>query len=154
MPVNVLFVCLGNICRSPMAEGVFQKMVDEAGLSDQIKVDSAGTGSWHVGERAHRGTQRILRQHGIHYNGRARQVSAGDIQEDTYVVAMDESNMNDLRRKFGDHDRLYRLLDFASNANEKNVPDPYYTNNFEYVYQLVEDGCRGLLATIRQKEGL
>lgn len=154
MPVNVLFVCLGNICRSPMAEGVFQKMVDEAGLSDQIKVDSAGTGSWHVGERAHRGTQRILRQHGIDYNGRARQVSAADIQDDTYVVAMDESNMNDLRRKFGDHDRLYRLLDFASGTDEKNVPDPYYTNNFEYVYQLVEDGCRGLLATIRQEEGL
>lgn len=154
MPVKVLFVCLGNICRSPMAEGVFQKMVDEAGLTGKITVDSAGTGSWHVGEAAHPGTQRVLRQHGIAYNGRARQVKAADMQEDTYVIAMDQSNLTDLRRKFGDHPRLYRLLDFARGIDVKNVPDPYYSDNFDTVYQLVEAGCRGLLATIRQETGL
>ncbi|KAA3662838.1 MAG: low molecular weight phosphotyrosine protein phosphatase [Chloroflexi bacterium] len=155
MTVNVLFVCLGNICRSPMAEAVFQKLVDDAGLSDQIIVDSAGTGSWHLGEQAHSGTRRILQQHGITYEGRARKVRDSDMKnESTYIIAMDDSNMSDLMRLYGEHPRLYRLLDFATNAAEKNVPDPYYSGNFEIVYQLVSDGSRGLLATIRREEGL
>ena len=155
MSVNVLFVCLGNICRSPMAEGVFQSLVDEAGLSDQIQVDSAGTGSWHIGEQPHHGTRRILQQHNIAYNGRARRVRPGDMKnETTYIIGMDDSNISNLQREFGDHPRMYRLLDFATQTNEKNVPDPYYSNNFEYVYQLVKDGCEGLLATIRHEEGL
>ncbi len=152
--VRVLFVCLGNICRSPMAEAVFQKMVDDAGLSDQIVVDSAGTGSWHVGEKAHRGTRRILSQHGIEYDGRARQVRPQDMDPKSYIIAMDASNLNDLQRQYGNHPHLHRLLDFASQTNVQDVPDPYYTDNFEYVYRLVNDGCRGLLATIREREGL
>jgi len=154
MTVNVLFVCLGNICRSPMAEGVFQKMVDDAGLSDQILVDSAGTGSWHVGETAHRGTQKVLRQHGIAYNGRARQIRPTDITPNTYLIALDSSNLQDLQRYASQHARLFRLLDFASETQERDVPDPYYTGAFDYVYKLVEDGCRGLLAAIRQREGI
>jgi protein-tyrosine phosphatase len=154
MSVKVIFVCLGNICRSPMAEAVFQKMVDEAGLSDEIMVDSAGTGSWHIGEKAHRGTRRVLSQHGIEYNGRARQVRASDMDPQTYVIAMDQSNLNDLQRNFGQHPHLHRLLDFASQNEIPDVPDPYYSDNFEYVYQLVTDGCAGLLATIRAQEGL
>ncbi|MCA9927516.1 MAG: low molecular weight phosphotyrosine protein phosphatase [Anaerolineales bacterium] len=154
MTVRVLFVCLGNICRSPMADGVFQQLVEDAGLSDQVLVDSAGTSSWHVGEQAHSGTRRILKQHGIRYNGRSRQVTHQDMADSsTYIIAMDENNLNDLRRTFGSHPRLYRLLDFAANTHEKNVPDPYYQGNFEYVYQLVLDGCTGLLETIRRQEG-
>lgn len=152
--VKVVFVCLGNICRSPMAEAVFQNMVAEAGLSDKIAVDSAGTGSWHVGEKAHRGTRRVLAQHGIEYNGRARRVHSDDMDPNTYVIAMDQDNLSDLQRSFGQHPRLYRLLDFASQKDVRDVPDPYYSNNFEYVYQLVSDGCAGLLATIRKQEGL
>ena len=152
--IQVNFVCLGNICRSPMAEAVFTRMVDEAGLRDQIAVDSAGTGSWHVGEMAHRGTRRVLAQHGIEYTGRARQVTAEDVRSEHYVIAMDESNADELRRRFGDHSRLHRLLDFASESDVQNVPDPYYSGNFEYVYQLVEDGCRGLLKSIREEHGI
>jgi protein-tyrosine phosphatase len=154
MSINVVFVCLGNICRSPMAEAVFQQMVNEAGLADKIEIDSAGTGSWHVGETAHRGTRNILTKYGIPYNGRSRQVNAADMDPDNYIIAMDDSNLHDLKRRFGSHPRLYRLLDFAPNTNERNVPDPYYTNNFEYVYQLVTDGCRGLLQTIRDENEL
>ncbi len=137
-----------------MAEAVFQKLVDEAGLGQIISVDSAGTGSWHVGEKAHSGTRRILQQHGIPYDGRARQVRDADMDIQTYIIAMDQSNLNDLRRRFGDHPRLYRLLDFATQTNVREVPDPYYTGNFEYVYRLVEDGCRGLLAHIRSADGI
>lgn len=153
MLVKVVFVCLGNICRSPMAEAVFQNMVDDADLADKIAVDSAGTSSWHVGEKAHRGTRRVLSQHGIDYYGRSRQVRAADMDPKTYVIAMDQSNLSDLQRTFGQHPRLYRLLDFADQTNVRDVPDPYYNDNFEYVYQLVTDGCAGLLATIRKQEG-
>lgn len=155
MSINVLFVCLGNICRSPMAEAIFRQLVDEAGLTDKFRIDSAGTGSWHVGEKAHPGTRRVLAEHGIVYNGRARQVTAQDLADaKTYIITMDQSNSNDLRRQFGQHPNQYRLLDFSSQKRETDVPDPYYTNNFEYVYQLVKDGCQGLLKTIREREGL
>jgi protein-tyrosine phosphatase len=155
MSINVIFVCLGNICRSPMAEAVFQKLVDEAGLTDKFQIESAGTGDWHVGEKAHPGTRAILAEHGIGYNGRSRQITAQDMANPkTYIITMDQSNSNDLRRTFGQHPNQYRLLEFSSHKTESDVPDPYYTNNFEYVYQLVTNGCQGLLITICQREGL
>ncbi len=153
--INVLFVCLGNICRSPMAEAVFQQMVNEAGLNTKISVDSAGTGSWHVGEKPHRGTRRVLADHNISYDGRARQITSVDMNSpNNYIIVMDQSNYNDVVRQFGQHQRLHLLLEFAQNTNERNVPDAYYTGNFDYVYELVTDGCTGLLATIRQENGL
>lgn len=155
MTIRVLFVCLGNICRSPMAEGVFQNLVEAAGLADAIMVDSAGTSRYHIGEKAHPGTRRVLNQHGIRYEGRARQVDPVDVAgESTYIIAMDQDNVEELRQRFGDQLRVHRLLDFASSTAVHDVPDPYYSDNFEYVYRLVDDGCRGLLNTIRVNEGL
>jgi protein-tyrosine phosphatase len=155
MTVRVLFVCLGNICRSPMAEAIFQRLVDAAGLADQIEVDSAGTSAYHIGERAHPGTRRVLSHHGINYDGQARQLRPEDAQNGTvYLIAMDGENVAEIRRRLGDVPHLHRLLDFASHAPMHDVPDPYYSDNFDYVYRLVEDGCRGLLATVRAEQSL
>jgi len=138
-----------------MAEAIFQHLVDEAGLSDKIQVDSAGTSSWHIGERAHPGTRRVLAEHGISYDGGARRVRSNDMADPSnYVIAMDLNNESDLRDQFGDHPRLYRLLNFSPDSPVQDVPDPYYNGNFEQVYYLVEAGCQGLLATIRQEEGI
>ncbi len=138
-----------------MAEAVFQHMVEKAGLADKIVVDSAGTGNWHVGEKAHVGTRQALARHGISYEGQARQITAADLADpQAYIVAMDDENMADLQRKFGSHSRLVRLLDFAGNTPLREVPDPYYTGNFDTVYQLVVDGCQGLLAKIRADVGI
>lgn len=155
MMVRVLFICLGNICRSPMAEAVFQKLVDDAGLTGKISVDSAGTSAYHIGEPAHPGTRRVLAHHDIPYDGRARQVNIEDTQNGkSYLIAMDSDNMAELNRRFGELPSLHRLLDFANHASIHDVPDPYYSDNFDYVYRLVEDGCRGLLQTIRTNEAI
>src|SRR5437762_1508755 len=98
MSVRVVFVCLGNICRSPMAEGVFRHLVKEAGLQDKIEVDSCGTGSWHIGEPAHSGTQRVLAKHGMDYKHEARQLCNADLTDADYLVAMDSDNLRGIRR--------------------------------------------------------
>jgi protein-tyrosine phosphatase len=138
-----------------MAEAVFQQMVDSAGLSAQITVDSVATSVYHRGERAHPGTRRVLAQHGINYEGYARQITQADVTNpSTYVVVMDQSNLADVRRAFGELPHLYRLLDFANETAVQDVPDPFFTHNFDDVFQLIHAGCRGLLATIRREEGL
>ncbi len=155
MKIRVLFVCLGNICRSPMAEAVFQQFVKEAGLETKIEVDSAGTSSWHVGEQAHSGTRRILAKNGISYVGTARRIDRLDFSDDrTYIIAMDESNMRQIRSLTKKHDRLFRLLEFSTQTAVSDVPDPYYSGDFDAAYSLVKDGCRGLLKAIRDWEGI
>lgn len=168
--INVLFVCLGNICRSPMAEGVFQKMVNDAGLSDRIRVDSAGTGGWHVGETAHRGTLDVLKRHNIAYDGRARQFAREDFDRFQYILAMDRSNYNALLRMLpGERPDAHGILTlpsgtqvtmflgFANRAGltqTQDVPDPYYDGRFDEVYALVNDGAQALLDHIRQAHDL
>src|SRR5690606_40491044 len=96
--IRLLSVCAGNICRSPMADAVFQHMVREAGLTDHFRIDSAGTGSWHVGETAHSGTLTVLRKNNIPYNGRARQIDYADLDNFDYILAMDRENLSNILR--------------------------------------------------------
>lgn len=155
--IRVLFVCFGNICRSPMAEAVFQHMVDQAGLSHAIEIDSAGIMEWNEGRPAHRGTRAELRRHGIKYEGNARRVRVPDLLEADYVVAMDAENVRDLRNLIPPKElngKLRLLLDFAPHGYPGEVPDPIYDGKFDLVYELVEAGCSGLLDHIRAKHGL
>ncbi|WP_126428339.1 low molecular weight protein-tyrosine-phosphatase [Brevibacillus marinus] len=153
--IRVLFVCLGNICRSPMAEAVFRHLVDAAGLSREIAADSAGLGGWHIGEKPHIGTRRVLAAKGIRHDWlTARQIAPTDFERFDYIVCMDAENLRELQRIAPPGKKLYRLLEFAPDINEQNVEDPYYTGRFDHVYQLVEAGCRGLLAKICEEHGL
>ncbi len=153
--IRVLFVCLGNICRSPMAEAVFRHKVKEAGLEGRIAVDSAGTGNWHIGKGPHRGTCDILRRNNIDYSGIvARQVQAKDIEDFDYIIAMDSDNLSHLKRMAGKFQagKLFRMLDFMPDRPMSDVPDPYYTGNFDEVFRLIHQSSDHLLSYIIERE--
>jgi protein-tyrosine phosphatase len=153
--IQVLFVCLGNVCRSPMAEAICRDLVTKAGLADHFEIKSAGTGSWHIGERPHRGAREVLLRHGIDPNGIiAKQVTQRDLERADYIVAMDNENLADLRSYRVDNGKLSRLLDHADGLMARDVPDPYYDGRFELVYELTRIGAEGLLTRIKQDRGL
>ena len=151
---KVLFVCMGNICRSPTAEGVFRHKVEQNNLQDQISIDSAGTHAYHVGNPPDRRAQDAALKRDIDLSQqRARRVSADDFLKFDYVIAMDESNMGDLLSicPAGYEDRLHLFLAF-SDSEKSEVPDPYYGQGrgFEIVLNLVEDASEGLLKHIHK----
>ncbi|USG64886.1 low molecular weight phosphotyrosine protein phosphatase [Brevibacillus ruminantium] len=151
--IHVLFVCLGNICRSPMAEAVFRHLVQEEELDSLISIDSAGIGGWHAGNPPHHGTCQVLTEKGISHEGlRARQITPADFSAFDYIVCMDEENLAALTKMAPSGVQVYKLLDFAGHLAERDVEDPYYTGRFDYVYQLVEAGCRGLLEDIKKRK--
>jgi protein-tyrosine phosphatase len=154
--INVLFVCLGNICRSPMAEALFRHLVKEEKLEDQIHIDSAGTGSWHIGHPPHKGTLAILEKYKISSEGLiARKIQAEDLEKFDYIIVMDHQNKKDVERlkTAGSRAKIVCLLDLTEEHKGKGVPDPYFTGNFEEVYALVKEGCEQLLQQIKLELG-
>ena len=159
-PFRVLFVCLGNICRSPTAEGTMRELVREAGLEQEIELDSAGTGSWHVGSAPDERATAAAAGRGIALEGSARRVRAEDFDDFDLILAMDLSNVDELRRMAPSETarakvRLLREFDPASEGSgDLDVPDPYYGegDGFERVLDHVQAACAGLLAQIRAGE--
>jgi protein-tyrosine phosphatase len=154
--ISVLFVCLGNICRSPTAEGVFRKLLAEAGLDGRIRADSAGTGGYHVGAPPDARAMAAAKARGVDLSGiRARKVSSEDFEDFDLILAMDEDNLDDLQGfvSGGSRARIGLLLDYAPGRNERAVPDPYYggKNGFERVLDLVTEACAGLVDDLRRR---
>ena len=153
-PVRVLFVCLGNICRSPTAEGVFRHLVEEQGESDWIQIDSAGTHAYHVGSSPDQRAQQAALKRGIDLSAlRGRQAIVDDFDSFDYLLAMDEENYGNLIH-IAPEDKEHKIkmfLSYSANFNETDVPDPYYGGDqgFEHVLDLIEDASQGFLRHLR-----
>lgn len=156
--MRVLFVCLGNICRSPTAEAVFRAKVAARGLLGEIEIDSAGTGGWHAGNAPDRRAVAEGERRGVSMSGRARQVSASDLRDFDLIIAMDESNRRDLLALATDdqiRERIQLLRDWDPEAagHDRAVPDPYYGGDREFaeMFDIVERACDGLIADLEQR---
>jgi len=147
-PVKVLFVCMGNICRSPTAEGVFNRVLQDMKATDRFLVDSAGTHAYHVGEPSDSRSQQTARKRGVDLSKiRARKVSPSDFEHFDHILAMDSDNYQILLSSSPDEyqHKITLFLDYALESDESDVPDPYYggPNGFEHVFDLVEDASKG-----------
>jgi protein-tyrosine phosphatase len=156
MMTKVLFVCMGNICRSPSAEGVFRHMVEEAGLSNEVQIDSAGTHAFHIGEAADARAQAAARKRGFDISGCvARQVTPDDFREFDLILSMDWDNLAALQQqcpKAYQH-KLMLLMRFANEFEEATVPDPYYggPEGFNKALDYIEDACQGVVELVRKR---
>ena len=155
--IGILFVCLGNICRSPLAEGIFRSLAGEAGLGHRFEIDSAGTSGWHDGEGPDTRTLALARRRGVELTSISRRISTGDLTRFDHILAMDANNLRELRRLAakcaqGADIRLLREFDPIADGR-RDVPDPYFggADGFENVHDIVERSCRGLLADLRER---
>ena len=148
--IKVLFICHGNICRSPMAEFVLKDMVKKQGLSDRFIIESAATSTEEIGNPVHRGTKDKLLEHGISCAGKtAVQMKKEDYEKYDYLLAMDSHNLRNMERMFGPlHEKVYLLLEFA--GTNASIADPWYTGDFEATYQDVVKGCEAFLKHLRE----
>jgi protein-tyrosine phosphatase len=147
---RILFVCLGNICRSPAAEIILQGIVDDAGLADQYKIDSAGIIGHHAGSPPDSRMSESLKQQGFNIHGRARQITAGDLKEFDLIITMDESNFADAKKLDTTgklHPKIQPFVTFCRFHHDSRVPDPYYggQRGFDHVIEMLKDGCEGIL---------
>lgn len=152
---KVLFVCHGNICRSPMAEFVLKELVRQRNLQNHFFIESAATSSEEIGNDIHRGTQRILTEKNIPYTKRAaRKIIPSDYDKYDYLVGMDERNIWNMQRILGDDNKkkIYKLLDFT--AHSRDIADPWYTGNFNQTYDDIIEGCNGFLNYLNKKENI
>lgn len=153
---RVLFVCLGNICRSPAGEGIMKKLVKDNNLEDKIVIDSAGTSGWHDGELP----DSRMRQHGAkrdyNFNSLSRKFTSDDFDNFDIILAMDDSNLDNILKLSPDVEsqkKVFRMVDFVQKHKHDHIPDPYYmgADGFELVLDLLEDGCNVLLSDIKAK---
>ena len=158
MTYKLLFVCLGNICRSPSAENIMNHLIEEADLTDKIVCDSAGTSGYHVGASPDRRMNGAATKRGIELQGKSRKLTPADLQQFDLILAMDRENYQDilyLDREGKYEDKVYLMCDFAKRKTDKEVPDPYYggQDGFDYVIDLLFDACTGLLDKIVASQG-
>ena len=153
--ISVLFVCLGNICRSPAAEAIFTSLLERKGLTDGFIVDSAGTGSWHIGKKADSRMRIAAERRDINILSRARKITSKDFDEFNYILAMDDSNYRNIqdlknRTALTFLASIKKIQDFRSIFNEQEVPDPYFggEEGFDYVLDILEDSVNGFLESI------
>lgn len=151
MKQRLLFICLGNICRSPAADGIMHHLVEARGLTDDFYIDSAGIGSWHVGQLPDYRMRRCGERHGYVFDHRARQFSAADFDRFDLIAVMDHENYHDVARQArsaADRQKIIRMSDYLRHhPGQQTVPDPYYGDerDFEFAVELLEDACEGLL---------
>jgi len=156
--VKVLFVCLGNICRSPLAEGIFKKKVEEKGLDDRFVIDSCGTSNYHIGEQPDRRTIKNALANGVRLNHQGRQFTVQDFNDFDYIVAMDSSNVRDVEslRPVGSDKQIMLMRSFDEAGLNKDVPDPYYgvENGFQEVFDILDRSIEGLVNHVVLEKGL
>lgn len=154
---TVLFICLGNICRSPAAEGIMKSLVEKEGMSDDFFIDSAAIGSWHIGQLPDSRMRKCGAEHGYRFDSHARQFQKSDFQHFDLIVVMDNENyraITSMASSQADKDKVVRIADYLTHHREyTTVPDPYYGDysDFELVIELLEDACQGLLDSIKEQ---
>ena len=155
--IKVLFVCLGNICRSPLAEGIFDKMVKNRQLENLFSCDSAGTAAYHIGKKPDYRSIMVAKENGITLNHKAKQFDRTKFGEFEYIIAMDQSNFENIKASFDldsrNTSKLFKMRDFDSEGKGKDIPDPYYgeKDGFQEVYELLENSCENFLKYLCEK---